>query len=316
FSGPSAAGDDTVYTEEQIGTQGQAGTETWPLGDNENTPHEDVNNGSAVVDHIIANTFGVVTSESNSSIHHWSGFEGGHLDVDTAMVDDYFRWYDPATAKWLSEDPLDFVAGDNNLSRYSGNSPTAHSDATGLLSGSIQQGGWLISYWVQYFANGGYVAHAILDGPTVEGEAGHTDGWDIMPLAPGGTAGMPTGYSGGYLYYSSSAQLALANVNSAQQTSVLSLMVENDPTLMERMKEAQDDMAKLAEASVMFTVTGPFLAQGADAKLTKEALDWLLEQMIEGEEEIGIEGNAEKIKKLEELVEKIHEAVVEAQETE
>ncbi|MGH7193808.1 MAG: hypothetical protein ACREJM_09785, partial [Candidatus Saccharimonadales bacterium] len=93
FSGHSPAGNDTVYTEEQISTQGQAGAETWPLGDNENTPHEVVNNASAVVDHIIGNTFGVVSSESNSSIHHWSGFEGAHLDMDTAAIDDYFRWY-------------------------------------------------------------------------------------------------------------------------------------------------------------------------------------------------------------------------------
>ncbi|MGH7194392.1 MAG: RHS repeat domain-containing protein, partial [Candidatus Saccharimonadales bacterium] len=143
FSGPSAAGDDTVYTEEQIGTQGQAGTETWPLGDNENTPHEDVNNGSAVVDHIIANTFGVVTSESAPTVHHWSGFEGAHLDVDTAAIDDYFRWYDPATAKWLSEDPKGFTAHDADLTRYVGNSPTGQFDPLGEAAPNNPLGNYL-----------------------------------------------------------------------------------------------------------------------------------------------------------------------------
>ncbi|MGH7193377.1 MAG: RHS repeat-associated core domain-containing protein, partial [Candidatus Saccharimonadales bacterium] len=71
-------------------------------------------------------------SESNTSIHHWAGFQGGHVDVDTAAIDDYFRWYDPPTAKWLSEDPRGFTAGDRDLTRYVGNSPTNGVDPSGL----------------------------------------------------------------------------------------------------------------------------------------------------------------------------------------
>lgn len=41
--------------------------------------------------------------------------------------------YDPAVGRFLSEDPLGFAAGDTNLQRYVSNSPTNHTDPTGLL---------------------------------------------------------------------------------------------------------------------------------------------------------------------------------------
>jgi RHS repeat-associated protein len=42
------------------------------------------------------------------------------------------RWYDPATARWLSEDPSGFDGGDANLYRYAGNSALNFTDPTGL----------------------------------------------------------------------------------------------------------------------------------------------------------------------------------------
>jgi uncharacterized protein RhaS with RHS repeats len=48
-------------------------------------------------------------------------------------VNDYHRWYDPATGKWLSEDPTGFRAGDADLTRYAGNSATTLVDPTGLV---------------------------------------------------------------------------------------------------------------------------------------------------------------------------------------
>lgn len=41
--------------------------------------------------------------------------------------------YDPKQARFLSEDPLRFDAGDTNLYRYVFNSPTNYTDPTGLL---------------------------------------------------------------------------------------------------------------------------------------------------------------------------------------
>ncbi len=41
--------------------------------------------------------------------------------------------YDPTVGRWLSNDPIGFAAGDTNLQRYVGNSPTNYVDPTGLL---------------------------------------------------------------------------------------------------------------------------------------------------------------------------------------
>jgi hypothetical protein len=42
------------------------------------------------------------------------------------------RYYDPVTARWMSQDPLGFDAGDSNLYRYVQNEPANATDPTGL----------------------------------------------------------------------------------------------------------------------------------------------------------------------------------------
>jgi len=91
-----------------------------------------VSTASVVVDHIVYATSGVVAYESSTSVHHFSGFAGYHDDVFTGVDDADHRWYDPAVIRWESEDPLGFVAGDPNVSRYVGNGTTDALDPTGL----------------------------------------------------------------------------------------------------------------------------------------------------------------------------------------
>lgn len=43
--------------------------------------------------------------------------------------------YDPTVGRWLSQDPIGFQAGDPNLYRYVGNSPTNFTDPSGLHKG-------------------------------------------------------------------------------------------------------------------------------------------------------------------------------------
>jgi uncharacterized protein RhaS with RHS repeats len=40
--------------------------------------------------------------------------------------------FDPSVGRFLSEDPIEFDAGDSNLYRYVGNSPTNRTDPSGL----------------------------------------------------------------------------------------------------------------------------------------------------------------------------------------
>src|SRR5207244_1927967 len=41
------------------------------------------------------------------------------------------RYYDPKTARWISQDPLGFDAGDSNLYRYAHNNYTTLTDPSG-----------------------------------------------------------------------------------------------------------------------------------------------------------------------------------------
>jgi RHS repeat-associated protein len=47
------------------------------------------------------------------------------------------RWYDTATGKFMSQDPIGFNAGDENLYRYVGNDSILLTDSTGLLKRSL-----------------------------------------------------------------------------------------------------------------------------------------------------------------------------------
>lgn len=58
-------------------------------------------------------------------------FTAREYDATTDLQYNRKRWYDPATGRWLSEDPIGFGGGDYNLSRYVGNGPTNAIDPEG-----------------------------------------------------------------------------------------------------------------------------------------------------------------------------------------
>jgi RHS repeat-associated protein len=59
-------------------------------------------------------------------------FQGQEFDKVTGLQNNNARWYDPATGRFLNEDPSGFSGGDPNLYRYVGNSPLNGTDPTGL----------------------------------------------------------------------------------------------------------------------------------------------------------------------------------------
>jgi RHS repeat-associated protein len=73
----------------------------------------------------------------------WSNFEGASYDGGLFMYTGRFidqltglqwhlhRWYDPATGRWLSEDPIGHNGG-INLYEYVGNNPLIRTDPSGL----------------------------------------------------------------------------------------------------------------------------------------------------------------------------------------
>lgn len=63
-------------------------------------------------------------------------FTGRPFDKDVGLQSNLNRWYDPKLGRWASEDPIGFAAGDPEISRYVGNSPTNFVDPTGEAANS------------------------------------------------------------------------------------------------------------------------------------------------------------------------------------
>lgn len=73
--------------------------------------------------------FGTLTAGTMVDRYGWTGRE---FDADTSLYYDRARWYDPTTRRFMTEDPMDFQAGDYNLYRYVGNQPTRYTDPSGM----------------------------------------------------------------------------------------------------------------------------------------------------------------------------------------
>jgi RHS repeat-associated protein len=94
-----------------------------------------------IVDHRDYDGFGNIVQDTASTVGDRYGFTGREFDSVTGLQYNRERYYNPATGKWTSEDPLSFGAGDGNLYRYVGNNPTNATDPSGLVerpSGSIR----------------------------------------------------------------------------------------------------------------------------------------------------------------------------------
>jgi RHS repeat-associated protein len=135
-------GVDTVLADETLTAM------VWALADNQGTIRDLIDNAGNNVSQIDYDSFGRVVSQTGSSNFRY-GYTGREQDNETGL--DYYRarYYDSANGRFISEDPLGFGAGDSNLTRYVGNSPTNGTDPSGLCNTNLNQ--WLRE---QNFDNG------------------------------------------------------------------------------------------------------------------------------------------------------------------
>ncbi|WP_186767770.1 choice-of-anchor D domain-containing protein [Blastopirellula retiformator] len=133
-----------------------AGDLFWALTDNQNTvrdyvEYDDSTDVTSIVNHIAYDAVGKVASETNGSLDAFRfRYTGKYVDPLTGLQYNLNRWYDPATARWMSQDPIEFEAGDANLYRYVGNGHLSWVDPSGLVPawpvrGSRYYGGTMIT---------------------------------------------------------------------------------------------------------------------------------------------------------------------------
>ena len=106
----------------------------WALVDYQGTVRDVIDNNGQVLNHIVYDSYGQVTSETNPSLDFRFGYTGRERDKETGLQYNRARYYDSRTGAFIGQDPIGFAAGDANLYRYVGNSPTNFSDPSGLLT--------------------------------------------------------------------------------------------------------------------------------------------------------------------------------------
>jgi len=108
------------------------------LADHLNTVRDiatyDSQTGTTVVNHLVYDAFGRVTSETDPAVDSLFLFTARPFDPDTQLQSNLNRWYDARVGRWLSEDPIGFATGDGNLYRYVGNGPEYSADSIGLVT--------------------------------------------------------------------------------------------------------------------------------------------------------------------------------------
>ena len=115
---------------------GTADDVAWALTDHLNSVRDlvEYNPGTdtaSVIKHVTYDAFGNLTSDSASSVESLFLFTARPYDADTQLQNNLNRWYDPATGRWMSTDPIGFEAGDGNLYRYVGSDPLRFLDPLG-----------------------------------------------------------------------------------------------------------------------------------------------------------------------------------------
>ena len=145
-------------------------TPYWNLTDNLGSVRKVIDNTGVVKDAIVYDAFGNIVSETDSTkrgLYSWTGRE---IDVETGLQYNRARYYDPVTARWISQDPMGFDAGDSNLYRYVKNSTQTSNDPSGLdvfyLWSPIA-----IDWAPPWFKNFGHAS--VLIGPMNNGEWWH-----------------------------------------------------------------------------------------------------------------------------------------------
>jgi RHS repeat-associated protein len=61
--------------------------------------------------HLIDTSYGNLKSQTPSAYSPFHRFTGKPFDTAVGLQYNINRWYDPATGRWISEDPIGFAGG-------------------------------------------------------------------------------------------------------------------------------------------------------------------------------------------------------------
>ena len=125
----------------------------WLLPDQLGSTRDVVNNQGEIVAHFQYDAYGLLL-DGRENVTRYQ-FTGREHDSNTDYNYHRARWYDPASGKWLSEDPIGLAGGDVNLRRYVGNGPTNATDPSGLAKRRLPKGVKLDKHTWEFVLPGG-----------------------------------------------------------------------------------------------------------------------------------------------------------------
>ena len=122
--------------DELLARTSATGTTAWYMTDKLGSVEDIVSTSGTVLDHIVYDSFGNVTTQTNAANADRFLFTGMEYDSLTGLYYDHARYYDAVIGRFVTQDPKGFPAGDTDLYRYIANQPTGQSDPSGLGKGA------------------------------------------------------------------------------------------------------------------------------------------------------------------------------------
>ena len=123
--------------DEILARTSSGGTTAWYLTDRLGSVRDIVNTSGAVIDHIVYDSYGNVTSETNASNGDRFKYTGREYDAVTGLYYYRARYYSPWVGRFTQRDPMGFAARDPNLYRYASDGPPNATDPTGTDTSGI-----------------------------------------------------------------------------------------------------------------------------------------------------------------------------------
>ena len=120
--------------DELLARTSSGGTTAWYLKDKLGSVRDIVNTSGTVIDHVVYDSYGNVTSETNPTNGDRFKFTGMEWDAAIGQYYDHARWYGAEVGRFTQQDPLGFAPGDVILYRYVWNDPSGQVDNSGLMA--------------------------------------------------------------------------------------------------------------------------------------------------------------------------------------
>jgi RHS repeat-associated protein len=128
--------DQVLADEVTDGTPGEMGDIYWPLADNLGSNRDVVRRdavfGTEAVEHLRFDAFGKIELDTNAGYTQRQTYAGLEYDADVGLYYALHRWYDSVMHRFISEDPIGFNGGTENVHEFVNNSPTNFTDPAGL----------------------------------------------------------------------------------------------------------------------------------------------------------------------------------------